>query len=135
MDRKGEERTNIMRYLEKCPSCGYEEHLNWRFRFVDVNTDMIESVEIPPSHPAFELKKGETLIDGQWIYYHNRGRMLFRMLLSEFNSQGQFRRPYKFSGKDTVMRRLMLAYNRNRVARKNTPLLSTFGEKAKEELK
>lgn len=115
-----------MRYLEQCPCCQYQEKVNWRPRFMNVDHDMVEFAELPVTHAAASLKNGESVVDGQWAYYRTRtGRWVYRMQASAFENLDSFRHRTKI-GEGHFASQYMKQFNRNLAAKKKTPKLEVY---------
>lgn len=115
-----------MRYLEACPTCGYQERVNWRPRYMDIDMDIIEYIEVQDAALS-SLKPGESIAIGQWAYYLTKtGKWLYRMLASEAKNRGFGHRDYKLGVSGSQRKKMQAAVNRRLASMKKTPKLDSF---------
>ena len=116
-----------MRFHERCPKCGFLEEQNWRPRFMDTQTDVIEAGEVPEL--AAKLCPNIPFEDGQWTYYLTRTRKwIYRTQahIARVDPKIFTRRSARL-GNPSGRRAMMAKFNRNLAARKKQTKL--FPEK------
>lgn len=100
-----------MRHLEKCSECGYQEALNWRPSYMNINRDVIRAFEAPEL--AKKLTPGVSVTLGDWTYKLSKTReWIERMLSSVYEAEG-WRRRYKGGVKGNPRQKLANKQNRN----------------------
>ena len=85
-----------MRFGESCPcGCGYKEWVNWRRRWLDEETDYVETENVPDLEILLQKQSLNILEQGQWTYRLTRnGKFVERMLTAEYRARGGGRRAF-----------------------------------------
>lgn len=114
-----------MRFLETCPNCKYQEEINWRPSYMNIQKDVTRAFEAPGL--ADKLTPGVSISIGIWTYKLSKTReWIERMLTSVYEVEG-WSRKYK-AGHGGARRALVVKQNRNLSSRKQQTKLIIKGE-------
>jgi regulator of protease activity HflC (stomatin/prohibitin superfamily) len=107
-----------MRFLEKCPQCGFQEQVNWRPSMMSIEQDITEAENIPELATRLVLKKMDkkepVIVDGTWAYKLTRpGRYVVRVPIAIYKANGNsFKRAAK-TGNNSVRAKQLASMNAN----------------------